>query len=199
MKKMNLNKTKKTAYPTKTTLNLCVRERVSLPIGKALPLILVIVLLAGVFGKFAVADRLEKVRVLESEAYAVEAQRDVLMLELRDYADVQEQYNKYSLSWMDASEQNLLPRSEMLDLLQTMLMPRCGVQQFSANDNTMSVTLSNITLDETSKLVQDLYALNHVTNVAVYTASTEEEDSAKQATVSMVITMGHEEEGGDGS
>lgn len=188
-------KKKKIVYPSKTTLNLCVREKKSLPLQKTIPLVLVVLVAVGIFGKFAVVNQLDKAEIAQSELSALTAQRDALNESIRSRDALREQYNHYSTSWMNESEQGLLPRTEMLELVETMLMPKCQVRQLSASGNTLSITLADVTLDDTSRFVQALYALDHVSNVAVYTASTKDEDAGTQATVAMVITMAYPEGG----
>ena len=192
---MELSMKKKPVYPSKTSLNLCIREKSALPLQRVIPLLLVVLLVVGVFGKFAVADRFEKLNQAESEVYALEDQRNALKLSLRDFDRVMEEYNHYSVSWMDESELSLVSRTEILNLVESMLRPKCQVRQVSVSGNNVSVTLAGITLDDTSKLVQTLYTLDHVSNVAVYTASTKDEEKSEQATVAMVITMGYDKGG----
>ena len=58
---------KQAAYPSKVTLNLAMREKSQFAPAKLVPLLLILIVLAGLFGKFAVADRLAKVDRAQAE------------------------------------------------------------------------------------------------------------------------------------
>ena len=187
-------KKKKLIYPSKTTLNLCIKEKSPLNPGKLIPLLILVLLLAVAFCKFAVVDRIQNTNAVQSELSALRSHRDGLKTYLEDYDDVAVEFSRYSLGWMDDSERVLVKRTEMLDLVESMLMPYSRVRSVSASGNTISITLSGVTLKDTSRFVEALYARDDVDNVTVYTASTNASQTT-QAAVSMVITMKHVEGG----
>lgn len=188
--------TKKTAYPSKTTLNLAMKEGNGISPKKAvLPLILLIAA-AVLFGKFAVADRLARVDRAEARLAALQREAAELEAAVVDYDQVLEQYGRYSVGWMTDEEQQIIPRTDMLDLVETELMPVSEVRRLSANGNVLSAEVGGITLEDASLIVQKLYQRPDVTNVAVYTASTKTE-VGDQAAVSLIITM-TAPEGGNG-
>ena len=59
-------KKKQAAYPSKVTMNLAMKEKSQFSPVKLIPLLLILVVLATLFGKFAVADRLSAVRRAEA-------------------------------------------------------------------------------------------------------------------------------------
>ena len=66
---------KQAAYPSKVTLNLAMREKSQFAPTKLIPLLLVLIVLAGLFGKFAVADRLAKVDRAQAELNALQQRK----------------------------------------------------------------------------------------------------------------------------
>lgn len=189
-------KRKQPHYPSKATLNLAMREKSQFAPGKLIPLLLLLVALAGGFGKFAVADRLTQVSQAEAALYALQQQRSELEAATADYDTLLEEFSRYSVSWMSEEEKSLIPRSDILALIEDELMPNSQVLRFSSNGNLLSAELGGITLEDTSCIVQRLYQLPNVVNVSVYTASSKTQ-AGNQTSVSMVITMTVPQEGGE--
>ena len=172
------------------------REKSQFAPTKLIPLLLVSIVLAGLFGKFAVADRLVKVDRAQAELSALQQRKADLEAATAGYEELSEKYARYSIGWMTEDEQAAVTRLEMLSLIEKELMPGSRVRRVSASGNILSVELGGITLEDTSRFVQNLYQRPDVTNVEVYTASTKDEPGT-QATVSMVITMTRVSQGGD--
>ena len=185
---INVNNLKKAAMPSKKTLNLAMKEKNPLDPRKSVPLIILVILLACVFCKFAVVDRLLKVSELNNRAAILEAEVNTYSEACKDYDDVLAEYSKYSVSWMDEELTSSADRTDMLDLAVQYLMPESDVRSINIAGNTMSVQLGGITLDEASAIVQQLNNLPQVGSVVVYTAATENQ-YGQAAAVSMVITM----------
>ena len=190
-------KNKKLRYPSKVTLNLAMREKSPFRPSRLLPPLLLLIIAAALFGKFAVADRLSQVGAAQRALSQLEQRRDELVQATQGYEELLEEYDRYSIHWMSDDEKALVLPSDMLDLMEQELMPYSQVQSASFTGNTLSLQLGGITLEDTSKIVQRLYQLPQVVNVSVYTASSKTE-TARNASVSMAITMTSTQEGGDG-
>ena len=190
---------KKVVYPSKTTLNLCIKEKSQFNAARLIPLLLIVLILAAVFCKFGVIDRMQRTSKLQAETAALRSQRDALNAELANYDDIAAQYSRYSIGWMTEDEKTLVKRSDMLDLVESMLMPGHEVRDVTVNNNMLSATIAGVTLQDTSKLVEALYAREDVSNVVVYTASngTTKDGETGVPAVSMIITMQAVEEGGE--
>ena len=189
-------KKKQTVYPSKVTLNLAMREKSQFSPGKLIPLLLILVVLAALFGKFAVADRLSKMDSAQAELLSLQLRKASLEEAVVGYDELSERYARYSVGWMTEDEQAAVSRMEMISLVEKELMPGSRVRQISAGGNILSVELSGVTLEDTAHFVQSLYQRPDVANVSVYTASTKDEPDA-QAAVSLVITMTRSSQGGD--
>lgn len=190
-------KKKAVVYPSKTTLNLCMKEKSPWRPGRVIPTFTALALAVVLFGKYAVADRLAKVSQEQQVLAGLTAQVQTLEKATVDYDAVQEEYGRYSVGWMTDEEKAAVDRVEMLDLIEAELIPAATVQQFSITDNVLSLSLAGVTLEDTSRIVQRLYTWPQVTGVSVYTASTQQQQAAEEATVSMVVTLARAEEGGE--
>jgi len=184
-------KKKQRIYPSKVTLNLAMKERSPFSPIRLVPPLLMLIVLAGLFGKFAVADRLAAVDRAEAELSALRRQRAALEQSAAGYDELSRRYARYATGWMTEDEQAAVPRMEMLELVESELMPGGRVRRLSASGNILSVELGGVTLEDTARFVQKLYQRPDVTNVAVYTAS------ARDESVSMIITMHLPGEGGE--
>lgn len=176
-------------------MNLAMKEPSQFRPTKLIPLLLILIVLAGLFSKFAVADRLAGVDRAQAELAALQQREAELEEATAGFDALSEEYARYSTGWMTEDEQAAVAKVEMLSLVESELMPGSRVRQASASGNILSVELGGVTLEDTSRFVQSLYQRPDVTNVAVYTASTKDELGA-QAAVSLVITMSRGSEGG---
>ncbi len=190
MKGGGVLKKKQGTYPSKVTLNLAMKEKSPFSPAKLLPSLLFLTVLAGLFGKFAVADRLAAVDRAEAELSALRRQQDALEQSTAGYDELSRRYAQYSTGWMTEDEQAAVPRTEMLELVESEFMPDCQVRRLSASGSILSVELGGVTLEDTARFVQRLYQRPDVTNAAVYTASNKDES------VSMIITMNLPGKGG---
>lgn len=176
-------------------LNLAMKERSPFAFRKLAPLLVLLAAAAALFGKFAVADRLEAVNRAEAELYRLREQSAKLEAATAGYSELAEEYQRYSVSWMTDAEKELLPQTDVLNLLEEELFPVGQVRRFSTSSNILTLEMDGVTLEDTSRLVQKLYQRQDVTNVEVYTASSKTE-TGPQAAISTVITMTQSREGG---
>lgn len=190
-------KKKAVVYPSKTTLNLCMKEKSPWRPGRVVPTFTALALAVVLFGKFAVADRLAQVSREQQVLAGLAAQVQALEEATADYDAVLEEYGRYSVGWMTDEEKAAVDRVDLLDLIEQELMSAAAVQQFSVTGNVLSVSLAGVTLEDTSRIVQRLYTWPEVQSVSVYTASTQQQKAAEEAAVSMVVTLAQAAEGSE--
>lgn len=189
---------KKTQYPSKTTLNLVMRDGRPRSLAKLLPMLAVIFAAAVVFSKFAVIDRIQMVRAAEAEAGNSRARLEALLASNSDYDDVYEEYLRYS-KLDDLTGEALVNRITVLKLIEDELLGSARVESFTVSLNTLSVNLADINLTQTSVILKSLYKSPIVADVKVSTAGSlsaqsgaqpdAQTPSAEAARVSMTITL----------
>ena len=185
----------KNTYPSKKTINLCIKEKPAIDPLKALPLILLVLIAVAAFGKFAVLDRLNAMTAAQARVNEAARNFNMLAEEYKSYEGVEEEYEHYSVGWMAEDEKNLVERTKMLDLINDEVLPSAKVTNIGFTGNTISVQLKNTNLSDVSALVELLNKRDDVEKVAVYTANVDEvkynKDKEKLNTtnVSLVITM----------
>ena len=137
-------------YPSKRTVNLAQHEShsrrtLTLSLGLAL-----IVLLSFCVANFGVLRQLDRQRDAEQAYSAVHSQYTQMQQALAGYDDVELQYRTYSRTWMQAEESPLyvpVDRLEVLDLLQTYLMPYGTVNRVLVQEDVAIVTMSGMDLE----------------------------------------------------
>lgn len=184
----------KKEFPSKQYLNLAVKEKKQIDIKVAIPAIFLIIIAAIAFAKFAVVDRFAKVDAAERELADYQMRLSATNVQLQNYDEVLAEYQKYSVSWMDDVEKNLVKKTDMIQLLNNEILKNSETRSLSISGNTISAQLVGLSLAETSRLVERLYTHDDVADVQVFSATTEEAQE-NQVIVSLLVTMRIEEEG----
>ena len=192
---MDINFSKNKVYPSKQYLNLAVKEKSDLNARTAIPAVIAVLVLVGLFAKFAVIDRFAKVENAKMELAELNVQRSIINAELEDYDKTVEEYKKYSVSWMDDVEKSLVLKTDMIDLINTEILKNSETRSISISGNTISADLVGLSLTDTSALIDRLYARPDVQDVQMFTATTEE-TVGDQVIVSILVTMKLEDEEG---
>ncbi len=143
------------AVSSKRYMNF-VHHKSSFDVKKVLPIVLIMLVLALVLLKFGVLDKLDE----QAAAYARLGEKQESMAQvnakLAGYDELADLYGRYSYGWMTDAEINLVNRMDVLALVESELVPAATVDGFAVNDNVLTLTIHDITLDEASKLVNSL-------------------------------------------
>lgn len=181
------------AMPSKTTLNLMIKEKGELAVSRWLPWVIVIVILAALFGKFAVADRFARLQAAENALAARYAQLDELETATADFAEVKDRYNQYTYRDYDRT---IADRQEILDLLEREVFPYSQGETVTVNGNVFSTTLTGLTLDEVSSMMSRLESDPLVEGVTITTAGYDDPARETPPYATMTIVFTNAEEGG---
>ena len=103
--------------PTKRTINLVLVEEGKVSALKAIPGILAIVVLAALFSKFLVMDRLNAVSQAQGRVDQLQSELDTSTALLEQFGDVEKTYAHYTLDGMTQQELDLVDRTRVLDLV----------------------------------------------------------------------------------
>lgn len=170
--------------PTKRTLNLAVRERRYPNPKKWIPGVLVVIILAAIFGKFAVVDRYAKLNEAEMELSEKKAAVEATRAQYADYDEVRERYNMYSYEGFDRT---IASRLDVMDLLKRDVFPVCEVHSLSVSGRIISLSVTDLNLRQISQLIATLEAEPMVSRVTVYTASDDREATMGAASLSVEL------------
>lgn len=185
---------KKDNYPTKTTINLYYKEDKSAGISTFTLYVIFIAVILLALSKLFVFDLIGELNTAEKTYERNQATLDSYMSTLADYNEVNDEYNRFSYSYL--TEQELIQdRMEVLKVLEATIFAKSNVQSVSISDSVISVNLTDIDLEETSQLAKSIESYDMVDSVTVNTAS-----YGGTYTTRMVITLvpaGEETTGGE--
>lgn len=179
--------------PAKDVMNLAMREARNIQLKKLLPIAAGILVVCALFAKFGVADRYGFLNSRTAERNALQSKKDAIVAETADFNEVSAEYARYSVGWMTPAEQSMVKRTDILKLIDTELAPRCDIVSLSVADNSISVRMRGITLDQTSKLVETLNQREDISNVDFSVASSEYEGG--ETLICLLITVTNAEGG----
>lgn len=190
MKDIVLFEKKKDKYPSKTTLNLYYQDEKSAGISTfTLYLIFIIVVLVALSKMFV----FDLVGELNTAKKTYEQNQSILasyQSALERYDDVNAEYNRFSYSYL-SDQEKIQDRMDVLAMLESTVFAKSSVQSVSISGSLISVSLTDIGLDETAALAKMLEDHEIVDSVTVNTAS-----FGGTYTTHMVITLVSEGETG---
>ena len=175
---------KKKVEPSKRTLNLAIRERRYPDPKKWIPGVLVVIILAALFSKFAVVDRYAKLNEAEAELAGKKAELAATQAQYADYDEVRERYNMYSYEGFDRT---IADRLDVMDLLRRDVFPVCEVQDLSVSGKTINLSVTDLNLSQISQLIATLEGEPMVSSVTVFTASDDREATMGAASLSVEL------------
>ena len=166
-------KKKKETYPTKKRMNLYFKvDRTTAPATAALYISFVVVVLVAL-SNVMILDPWLEVRGLEEQARQLEEENAALLLQLKDFSKVQEEYLRIAPTEEEQAQGDIL---EVLQLIDGVIRPSAQVKQVSVSENKVLLTFSGVTLGESAQLVSLLEQSPLVTGTSVDTAVSREED-----------------------
>lgn len=173
-------------YPSKRDMNLAMRENPQTNRPIAVLAVLLVIAFIGVFYLFAVRRVLDEVDSAAAAADNAEAQLAAIQEQTARYDDVLDEYQSYTV--VSNAMTGTVNPLDCLNLIETQLVDKAQVESYSVADHLVSVQLSGVTLRDVWEIYASLTASPLVSNVQVYTASTQK-DSTEQVTATMNIEL----------
>ena len=178
----------KAVFPSKTYINLAVRDKRELNLRSVLPKALLLVVAVALFCKFGIFDFYDRVGARQAELASQQRVLNDLELQLADYDEVKAEYDMYESTRIVSAEGTVSVR-DATDLVDRYISPTADVTTLDIRNNTVSLSLANVTLEKAGRIVSTLYEQPIVDNVTVSTAATEKDASNKDVIATMVITL----------
>ena len=177
----------KDEFPSKTYMNLMVSEKKSFDLRSNIPFIVILLLIVVLVLKFGVFDFYARVDAKQAELNAHQQTLSSMNAELTNYNTVLEEYEGYE-SMSITSSGLRVDALGALALVDRFVAPSARVASLSLVGNTLTLNLTDISLDGVGKLVSTLYEQDMVANVSVSTAATRE-TASEDVVVAMTITL----------
>ena len=183
----------RTAKAPKKQINLAFAGQKKKHYWVAVPAIGGIVVVAGVIGKVAVADRLVQMSEAQSAVSQMQQQVDDITAYIDSFGDLQETYAHYTYQGLTGDELSFLNRPEVLKLMTDIIFPKVMVSSWSVSGNQLSLPVTGENLSDINSLVQKLEQEPIVDYCNVMTAvtdgNTETEATADKVTGQIVIYL----------
>lgn len=177
----------KDEFPSKTYMNLMVSEKKSFDLRSNIPFIVILLIVVVLVLKFGVFDFYARVDAKQAELNAHQQTLNSMNAELTNYNTVLEEYEGYE-SMSITSSGLRVDALGALALVDRFVAPSARVASLSLVGNTLTLNLTDISLDGVGKLVSTLYEQDMVANVSVSTAATRE-TASEDVVVAMTITL----------
>lgn len=165
--------------PDKTTINLALKDERQIKPQIAVPAIILICLLAMIFGKFAVADRLISANRAAGKVNQMRADLEAAYEKLSSYSDVEEKYAHYTYSGMTAEELERVDRVEVMKLVEKALKEGFTLKNWTVSENIMTLNMKGKSLKELNKLSQVLEKEPIVDQCVIKTADRSEKNEVR--------------------
>lgn len=169
--------------PTKRTINLANVGEKPMRVGLAIPGVLLILVLAAVFSKFLVIDRLAEVDAAQRAVYELQQKVDAGYEELADFDDLSDLYAHYTYSGFTQEELARADRVAVLKLIDDTILPYAAVSSWSVSGNALTVNMSGESLEQIKLIVQQIEAHDLVDFCTVNTANTNDNTKGKKEAV----------------
>lgn len=177
----------KAEYPSKKYMNLLVKDQKTIELRRAVPFALLLIVLVAAFVKFGVYDFYDRVNQKQAQFNQQQQTLTLLEAQLSDYDEVLAEYEAYESSHLSTGD-DVVSVVDALALVDKYIAPAATVASIDVQGNTMSLTLTNITLDGVGALVSVLDAQPIVADVSVSTAATDR-TAASDVVVSMTVKL----------
>ncbi len=200
-KKKSAHKLRRGKMPVKRTINLAAQGEKKTHLGLAIPAVILIVLLAAVFSKFLVIDRMNEVAAAQAEVARLQNRLDAGYAELADFDDLSDLYAHYTYSGFTVEELNRADRVAVLDLIRRKVIPWSVVSSWTLSENQLTINMAAESLQQINLIVQQLEGEDLVDFCTVNTANTDDntrgrtesvEYSVVNARVSVYLNSGTE-------
>ena len=172
--------------PTKRTINLAQVgvERIDPKLAAAG--IIVIILLAAVFSKFFVVDRLAAMYRANSEVNQLERELEAEYAKIAGFGGLEEEYAHYTYAGMTEEELSLVDRARIINMIQRETENADSEISWSVSGNILTLTVAGRDLQEINNMARRLEQYEIVNTCTVTTAV--KEDALRSRTSNEVYT-----------
>ena len=180
--------------PTKRSINLAMSDEKPMNFKIGIPALILILVAAFAFGKFAVADRLLEVSRAEAEVSALQSELNAAYDKLNSFGELTEIYAHYTYSGMTQEEVSRADRASAIEMIRRLILPRGDVSSWTLSGNTLTVNMTVDDLRTVNRAVQDIESADNVNFCSVNTASTTDKSGAEALNARITIYLNPAEE-----
>ena len=185
LKKEIGGKKSQSPYPTKTSINFIsnAQDRKNKIALILFPIFLVVLAL---FVIFCVIGPLNKVNEAESKYNAVLRQNEAYTEELKNYDEIQREYNELTGNFLNETESAYFERPEIIQMIEEDVLSSVSLSSLQITGNVIKITTGPTTMNEISNIVNTLLNDSRVADVNANTAKASEDSSVVTASLEIV-------------
>lgn len=179
---------KRGRMPTKRSINLARIDEKKFSFGIAIPAIILIVILAGVFSKFFVIDRFAEMDAAVAEVMRLRSQVDAFNDALKEFKDVEDTYAHYTNTGMNAEELARVNREQVLDLVNSVLPEGKGEVAWNVSGNILIMEVAESSLGRQNELTKKIEE-NPIVDSCMITLANKDNQRNKNEDVRAKLTV----------
>ena len=175
------------AYPEKTYINLVVSDKKAMDVRRTVIAAILLAILVALFTKFGVMDFYGRIADKQAELSAQTSELSAMKVRLANYDAVLEEYEGYE-SMSVGDDGLVVDAMQAFSLIDNYISPYARVASVSMSGDTMTLSLTEITLDGVGQVASSLYEQSIVQNVTVSTA-TNQQSANEDVTATMTVKL----------
>lgn len=156
--------------PTKRSINLILIDENKISPLKAVPGIILVVVLAAAFSKYFVADRLIAMSRASNQASSVQSTLDKATQTLKEYEGIEDTYAHLTYAGMTQEELDRVDRVKILELVSTILPQGESTRSWNVSGNILTVEITGSSLENLNQLARRIEESPIVDSCAIATA-----------------------------
>ncbi len=160
--------------PVKRSINMAaVGQKKTNILAVVLAILLVVIVVAAV-GKFFVMDRFAEVEAEQQKVRDLRNELSLANAKLDSFGELKDTYAHYTFADMTGEELSRVERSEVVDLIERIVLPAAKLNSWSIRQNQLTLNVTLDTLQDTNLLAQILNEEKMVEFATVKNAVTNE-------------------------
>lgn len=156
--------------PSKRSMNLYVKVKDGNSWQVIVPLAVFLILVVFAIYRLGVVDRLNKLASIQSDNSRLESQLNELNEQLKSYAELEEEYRRYTTSYLREDEYGLLSRSRVFELLDECTDGIATIKNINIESNQVAVVVDIVSLEDIDIIQDRLEEIPDVDEIKVSTA-----------------------------
>lgn len=176
--------------PTKTTINLAIKEEEAVSLRRLLPGLILAVLLVIFLGKTFVFDRVAAMLTASNEVTQMQSQLEAAYSTIASYDEIEDDYAHYTYSGMTEEELNRVDRVSVMALVRQVMQAGVTTRNWSLTENELTIQVTGTSLQTLNELSKRLES-NPIVDRCVITTANKKEiiDPSGNVDVSYVIYL----------
>lgn len=175
--------------PTKTTMNLAIREVNEADRKSNIAIVVIVALAVVLLGKFGFWDVYSEWQTANDRKNAAQQEVEDAQMLLLTYQQTADRYSHYFNAFLTDEELALLDRIELLDMLQTELYKDAKMLSLSVHDDEVVTQFSGVTLQQAGILQAQLLQHPMVKDAFYTIAQTDKNENVAGENKEVIITM----------